>query len=169
MALLSLEDMRFYGYHGVYEEERLSGNYYIVDVYIETAVEDAAMTDELGETINYETVYLICQSVMRKPVKLIEKLIFLIIDGLKHQFSTMQEVRVRVRKENPIPGEPVGRSAIEVSDSFVQACPRCGTPFICYGGEYCTCTDKLYSQTLASLRQQYQGCLCENCVSFFAG
>ena len=53
MQQISLEGMRFYAYHGVYEEEQIIGNYYTVDVYIHTDFSKASESDDIFETINY--------------------------------------------------------------------------------------------------------------------
>ncbi|MEO1518945.1 MAG: dihydroneopterin aldolase [Bacteroidota bacterium] len=169
MGLISLENMRFFAYHGVYPEEQLTGNNFVIDIYIETSLEAAAMTDDVYETINYETVFLICKSVMRKPVKLIERLGFQIIHDLKRQFNSIQEVRIKITKETPIVGERMGSAAIELTDSFVSSCPRCGSPFICYSDENCQCQNlQLHPNTQKMLRQKYRGCLCGNCLAYYA-
>ncbi|MEM1323030.1 MAG: dihydroneopterin aldolase [Bacteroidota bacterium] len=170
MGLIALEGMRFFTNHGVYEEEQRTGTEFIVDVYIETAYDEAAATDDLAGTINYETIFLICQTEMRKQAKLIEHLIQRIIERMKHQFATIQEIKIRIRKLNPMPGVRVDSAYIEESENFVSQCPRCGSPFICYNDGSCWCQEKrIHPKTLANLQQQYQGCLCQNCLDFYAG
>ncbi len=169
MGLIALEGMQFHAYHGVYGEEQLAGNNFTLDVYIHTSFDQAAAEDDLEGTINYETVFLICQNVMREKTQLLETIAQRIIDKLKHQFNTIQEVSVRVRKENPLPGDRVGSAYIELEDSFVSQCPRCGRPFICYNDENCWCQqEQVLPQTQGVLRQKYKGCLCQNCLKEFA-
>jgi len=170
MGQISLEGMKFYAYHGVYEEEQIIGNYYTVDVFIQTNFTQASMSDDVFDTINYETVYLICQAEMRKPVKLIETLIERIIMALKHQFATMLSVNVRIEKANPIPGAQLKNSAVEDEDSFVSQCPRCKSSFICYSDETCWCNDlRIHPKTRESITQEFRGCLCKKCLYFYAG
>ena len=170
MGLIALEGMQFYANHGVYEEEQLSGTNYIVDLYIETSYDAAVAEDDLAGTINYETVYLIVETEMRKQTQLIETLLSRIIDRMKHQFSSIQELKVRVRKLNPFPGERVQSVYVEEEESFVTKCPRCGSPFICYSDEHCWCQEKqIHPKTMENIMQQFQGCLCNNCMNFYAG
>ncbi len=170
MGQISLEGMKFYAYHGVYEEEQIIGNYYTIDVYIQTSFGRAAVSDDIFETINYETVYLICQAEMRQKVKLIETLINNIIIALKHQFSAIQGVNVRIQKENPIPGAQLSHSAVESEESYVSKCPRCNASFICYTDETCWCQDlHIHPKTREAIQQEFRGCLCKNCLSFYAG
>lgn len=170
MGLIALEGMRFFAYHGVYEEEQQTGNQFIVDVYIDTSLDAIGDSDDVSKTINYETVFLICESVMRQPVQLIETLLYQIMDGLKHQFNNIHNVKVRVRKLNPMPGERVDSSYVEDEANFISTCPRCQSPFVCYQDGNCWCQQKqVHPATLESLQQQYGGCLCSNCLDFFAG
>ena len=113
MATIALEGMRFYAYHGFYEEERIIGNLFTVDLYIEAKIQRAAASDDLFATVNYETAYFICQSEMRKPVKLLETLAQNIAERISGQFERVSGVTVRVRKHAPPLGGPVDSSYVE--------------------------------------------------------
>lgn len=167
MGKIALEGMKFYAYHGVYEEEQIIGNHFILDIFIETSYGN---NDDLQDTINYETVYLVCQAEMKNRVRLLETLTENIIHSLKHQFNSIQEVTIKIKKLNPIPGHQVASASIEESSSFVSQCPRCGSPFICYGDDTCWCFNKhVHSSTQETLKTNFRGCLCNNCLTFFAG
>ncbi len=115
MALIALEGIHFYAYHGFYEEERCIGNHYYVDVYLNAGITRAAASDDLYSTVNYETVYFICQSEMKKPTKLLETLAQTIADRIQGQFDYVQGVRVRVRKMHPPLGGQVHSAFVEYS------------------------------------------------------
>jgi 7,8-dihydroneopterin aldolase/epimerase/oxygenase len=169
MGLIALEGMSFHAYHGFYEEEQIMGNDYVLDVYITANTPMASVTDDLYQTVNYETVYEICKIVMRQRTKLLETIADRIVLGIKHQFSNIQEVKVRVRKLNPPLGGQVNCSMVETDDSFVSQCGRCGRPIICYGDGNCRCKAiTLHPRTQESVIQQYKRCLCDNCMKFFA-
>ncbi len=113
MATVALEGIHFFAYHGFYEEERLVGNHFVVDLYIETRIGRAAAGDDLYATVNYETAYFICQAEMRKPTRLLESLAQRIADRLRDQFEKAREVRVRVRKMAPPLGGHVDSAFVE--------------------------------------------------------
>lgn len=170
MGLIALEGLQFYAFHGVYEEEALIGNRFSVDVYINTSFDHAAQEDNVFRTINYETVFLVCQAEMRKPVKLIETLAQNMIWALKHQFSTIQSVKIRISKQNPLPHAKLNNVYVEEEDSFLQQCPRCSRRFLCYGDDNCWCQNvQIHSRTREALVEQFNGCLCNNCLDFYAG
>ncbi len=170
MGLIALEGLQFYAFHGVYEEETLIGNRFLIDLYIETSFDEAAAEDDVAQTINYETVFLVCQAEMRKPTKLLETLTQNMIWALKHQFKNIQEIKIRIHKQNPLPHVKLNNVFVEENDSFLQQCPRCSNPFLCYGDDTCWCQDvQLHSRTRETLQEKYNGCLCNNCLNFYAG
>ena len=115
MALIALEGMHFYAYHGFYEEERIIGGKYIVDIYIDANTNVAAATDDLYRTINYETVFRICQAEMRKPSKLIEALAQRIISKMSDMFGKKaRNIKIRIKKLAPPLGGRVDCAFIEV-------------------------------------------------------
>ncbi len=113
MALIALEGMHFHAFHGFYEEEQILGNDYVVDVYIETVFTKAAVDDDLYKTINYETVYLICESAMRRNSKLLEAVAERIALEIKHQFKDIRELKVRLKKLNPPLGGKVDAAYVD--------------------------------------------------------
>lgn len=130
MALIALEGMHFYAFHGFYEEEQVTGNHYYVDVYINANIAGAAASDDLFSTVNYETVYLICQAEMRKPTKLLETLAQVIAQRLRGHFDRAGGVRVRVRKMSPPLGGAVDSAFVEYEEgSMGGGKPRKGGMF----------------------------------------
>lgn len=101
MGKVSLEGMEFYARHGYYEEERVIGNKYSVDVTLEVDVTEAALDDKLDGTVNYEKVYEIVQEVMSIDANLLEHLAGKMIKALKENFDQIKQVKVKVSKYNP--------------------------------------------------------------------
>ena len=171
MSVIAIEGMRFRANHGFYEEEQILGGDYIVDVHLTTVFTKASIEDDLSKTINYETIYLICESVMKLNSKLLENVADRISMGIKHQFGFVKEMKVRVKKLNPPLGGRVESAWVEVDGYFSKKCGRCSRPMICYCDRSCWCMGtKVYQQTLAQMKTHYgNSCLCEECLQFFAG
>ena len=66
MGKVSLEGMEFYARHGYYEEERVIGNKYSVDIVLDVDFSEAVSDDKLGGTVNYEKVYEIVRNGTQK-------------------------------------------------------------------------------------------------------
>ncbi len=164
--LIALEGMRFYGNHGFHEEEQILGTWYVVSVQISTGLSSTA--DELGNTINYETIYEICRIVMEVPVKLLETLVERIIEALKHQFQNIYEVTVSVQKEAPPLGGQIVHSRVEDTENYLDDCGRCGRTIICYGNTDCWCNSvTVHPRTQEAIQLQFKKCLCKNCLDFY--
>lgn len=98
---VSLEGLEFYARHGYYAEERKIGNKYSVDVILRLDISEAADSDKLEGTVNYEKVYELVEEVMSIDANLLEHLAGKIARSVKSNFENVDEVTVRVSKYNP--------------------------------------------------------------------
>ena len=115
MAKVGLEGVKFFAYHGFYEEEQQIGGEYILDVFVETNINSAANSDDLYRTVNYETLYLICQAEMKKPSKLLEAVAQRITNQIKNVFGNRASGSlVRIKKCNPPLGGNVDYAVVEI-------------------------------------------------------
>lgn len=102
METLTLKGLQFRAYHGYYEEERRDGNDFEVDLVFRADLRNAGKTDNLSNTIDYQEVVKIVESVMDgRSVKLIETLAKNIGDHLFDAFPNVKKLVVSVRKLNP--------------------------------------------------------------------
>ncbi len=115
---LSLKSMIFYGYHGVYEEERKLGQQFAVDVEMVKDLSDAGFQDDLHLTINYAEVYGIVKEVVEtEEFKLIEGVGLAILKRLAEKYI-LKSLTVRVRKNHPPLGGLVEAAEFEISKDF---------------------------------------------------
>jgi dihydroneopterin aldolase len=116
-AIIRIKGAVFYGYHGARSEEQSVGGKFEADVDIYTDFTDAAKKDNLKETVDYELVYkYIYQLALEQKYYLIEALAYKIADGLLNNFSKINKVSVRIRKNNP----PLGGVADFVEVEYVK-------------------------------------------------
>lgn len=115
---LTLKNMIFYGYHGVYAEERKLGQQYAVDVEIVSDLINAGLTDDLKLTVNYADVYNLVRQVMeQEQFNLIEGMGLAILKRLGEHYE-VKKITVRVRKPQPPVGGLVEAAEFEVSREF---------------------------------------------------
>ena len=116
MGCIVLEGMEFRSSIGYYQEERNLKGRFSVDVKIWTDLSDSGLSDDLNETINYETVYKFCDNIMSGEYDLLETVAHLIAKEIKNQWPYINKVLVRVSKWNPpLPGK-VQRSYVEIEN-----------------------------------------------------
>lgn len=115
MDKIEICGMRFYGYHGVYEEERRLGQPFVVDVFLYLDLRPSGRSDRLEDTVNYADVYDTVAGVFEGPSRqLLESLAEETAARLLRRFP-VEKVHVRVVKPSPpIPG-PLRHVGVEIT------------------------------------------------------
>lgn len=112
---IALEGLEFHAFHGVYPHERESGNWFEVDIAVETDFSTAAKSDNLSGTVDYETLYRIVKAEMEKPSKLLESVAEKIIDEVLRQLKTVSGVELSISKINPPIGGKCKRATVNLA------------------------------------------------------
>ncbi|HZG71215.1 MAG TPA: dihydroneopterin aldolase, partial [Chondromyces sp.] len=111
---VALQGVRFFAYHGYYEEEQKIGNEFLVDVETECDVAEN-LSDELGDTINYERLLEIAVTEMAVTRKLLETVAHAILKKIITEFPEVAMAKVSIRKSNlPVKTE-VKNSLVELT------------------------------------------------------
>ena len=100
-----LNEMSFYGYHGLLPAEKELGQNFLVTLELFLDLKKAGLTDEVKETVNYVDIYQTVKKVVEgPPFNLLEALAETIAHKVL-QFP-LQKVTVEVKKPSPpIPGQ----------------------------------------------------------------
>ena len=108
---VSIDDIRIFAFHGFYPEERILGNWYTLDVLVESESQPN-FSDDIANTIDYSQIYLICKQVMAIPVDLLETVAENIAKKIKAELSEEVAILVQISKENPPMGISKGKSTV---------------------------------------------------------
>ncbi|KHF33777.1 Dihydroneopterin aldolase [Paenibacillus sp. P1XP2] len=74
MDKMKLHRMEYYGYHGVFEEERKLGQRFYIDLELELDLREAGRNDDLSKTVNYAEVHELVKKVVEtESFRLIER------------------------------------------------------------------------------------------------
>ncbi len=111
MSTITIEGMEFHAFHGCLPEEAITGNTFIIDVYLETDTSKAEKSDDLNDTVNYSTVYEIVNNEMAINSKLLEHVGRRILNSLQSKLPEIEYAEVKVSKKNP----PIGGQVEHVS------------------------------------------------------
>ncbi len=114
MSSIILSGMKFYSHHGCFEEERIAGTHFVVDLTLECDLTYAAATDCIEDTVDYVAVYETVQKVMDAPAHLLETVASRIIEAIKREFAAIAAVRVKICKLNPPLRVQTGYVAVEM-------------------------------------------------------
>lgn len=99
---MQLHRIELYGRHGVFEEERVLGQRWIVDLDMQVDLRQAGLSDRLEHSINYAEIYHTVKAVVEEEsYQLIEALTERLANVLLEQYFMISEVTVRVTKPHP--------------------------------------------------------------------
>jgi dihydroneopterin aldolase len=103
MLSIHLHNVKFFAYHGLYEEEKIKGNEFEIDVIV-NYVEINLPIISINQTINYELVFELIRERMRHPTELLETIAIDIAHKILNDFSLAEEVFLSIKKiQPPIP------------------------------------------------------------------
>ena len=109
-----LDDMRFYAYHGVMEQERQVGGEYSLSLTVEADLAEAARTDDVADTINYAALYALVEREMAVPSRLLEHVAARIGCRTLEEYDRVTAVTVKVTKLNPPMGADCKGASVEL-------------------------------------------------------
>jgi len=105
MDRVKLTGVQIYGHHGVTPSEREIGQRFRIDVDMGLDLREAGKSDRVQDTVDYQEVYRIIESVTReRRYHLIEAMAEDIASSLLGTFPRLREVTVCVKK----PGAAIG-------------------------------------------------------------
>lgn len=115
MDRIRLENMTFYGYHGVTAAEKETGRRFEVDCELGVDLSQPGKSDHLQDTIDYSAVYeLIAEIVQNRSFSLLERVAISIATEILDKFSVI-EVCLRVRKLMPPINGNIAHIEVEVT------------------------------------------------------
>ena len=114
---ISLNNVRFRAYHGLYPEERQKGNDFVVNMQVQYAAPRKRVL-ELEDTIDYAALFSIINVIMQEPVDLLETLVQTIALKVKEVFNMVSAVTVSVEKLNPPIDKFSGTAAVSYTTTF---------------------------------------------------
>jgi len=116
-----LNEMVFYGYHGVAPEERVLGQRFVVDFSFETDKKHDLKIKHLEDTVDYTKVYAIIKQLLeQEKFHLLEVCANTVLDEIFADFPEIIWANVRIKKPSvPIQGT-LGSVEVEMERSKME-------------------------------------------------
>lgn len=118
MISIELNDLEFYAYHGVYEEEKEKGNTFIVNLKVTGEFDRAVREDDIAGTIDYEKLFDLVRREMEIPSNLLEHVVGRIRTSIKKVFPEIQSIAISLEKLNPPIGGNLKSTRITLSEEY---------------------------------------------------
>lgn len=115
MAIIEIEKMEFYAFHGHFKEEQIVGNKFQIDLTIEADLDKASETDRLEDTLDYQVAFRLVKKEMDKNSNLLEHIGKRILDSIYSNLDGVLKATVRIRKMNPPMGGHINSVAVIMS------------------------------------------------------
>ena len=115
---ISLDKLVFFGYHGLYAEEKKLGNTYIIDVLIDFTAKQSSI-NHLEQTIDYVQVYALIKKWMAIPTPLLETLVSNMADDILNTEVLAEKVMVKITKQHLPIAEFEGTASVSIEKSRV--------------------------------------------------
>jgi dihydroneopterin aldolase len=124
---IHLQNMVFYGYHGNLAEENVLGQRFLIDVVLTLDITEAAQTDRLDATVDYQQVYTLCRQIAEKErMRLLEALANRLIDAILAACPRVTRVDLMVKKPSAPLGGALDYVALETGKDRDTRLPRPG-------------------------------------------
>jgi dihydroneopterin aldolase len=110
---ITIKGIKAHGKHGVFEHEKIDGQDFVVDATLKVDLKEAAHSDDLSKSVNYDEVSVLIHETIQGPsVNLIETLAERIGDAILNKFKSVKEVEVTVHKPSAPVSVPFGDVAV---------------------------------------------------------
>jgi dihydroneopterin aldolase len=110
----SLQNIEFYGYHGLYEAEKLIGGKFTVGVWVTQKISDEQMITQIDQATNYELLYQIIHKHMIEREDLLETVVQKIIYEIRQHYQQTSNIKVIIEKPKAAGLLPSGNAVVEM-------------------------------------------------------
>jgi dihydroneopterin aldolase len=100
MITVHLHNLQFNAFHGIYQEEKILGNEYIVDASVIFHEETEVITS-IRDTIDYADIYNIIKERMSVPTPLLETVVMEIGNEIHNEFPQARSINISLKKMHP--------------------------------------------------------------------
>ena len=99
MLTIQLHQLHFFAYHGLFEQEKKTGNNFELDVDIH--LEIAGKISSLKHTLDYVVVYEMIEKRMEQPTALLETVAQELVEQIHDLDNRVKSVEITIRKLAP--------------------------------------------------------------------
>ena len=96
-----IDNMRLHACHGVLEQERITGNDYVITLRVEYPVADSLQSDDVNDTLNYAHLADIIRQEMAVRSNLVEHVAGRIVGKVSLSYPEVTYIYIKVRKVAP--------------------------------------------------------------------
>jgi 7,8-dihydroneopterin aldolase/epimerase/oxygenase len=100
MVRVQLQNLLFNAFHGIYEEEKIIGNEYVVNACVEFDERDEVI-EHISDTVNYAAIYNIIKKRMSISTPLLETIVMQSGNDIQKMFPHLKSISLSIKKMHP--------------------------------------------------------------------
>ena len=112
MLQIELNGMEFHSYIVHYDEEKQISNSFLIDLIINVNSKKAAISDDLNDALDYQSIYQVVKTEMTKKCNLLENVANRILNSLSGKFPLIMKAKIIVSKLNPSMGGKINKVSV---------------------------------------------------------
>ena len=109
---VTIEKVRFFGRHGVFEHERRDGNEFELSLAVRYDPGEGPAADVLSDTVSYVSLYEIAKDEMAQPRQLLETVARAIVANAKERHPEITFAECKVTKLTPPISGIIGSASV---------------------------------------------------------
>ena len=117
LLTIELKQLRFFAKHGLYAEERKTGNEFEVTLIISYQPITGTITD-LSDTVNYVQLYDLLKTEMQKPRNLLETFAMEVTELMHSSFPEIKRIEISITKLHPPIAKFTGTIGVKYSKEY---------------------------------------------------
>ena len=112
---IELQDIHIYAHHGVMQQEREVGAWFIIDITLTMNDYSSTDNDNIIGTVSYADVYDIIRKEMKEPSNLLEHVCKRICNSIYSAFTQVECIKITLCKETPPMGGDRLKAAVTIN------------------------------------------------------
>lgn len=122
MDKITIQGLEVFANHGVYPEETVLGQKFVISAVLYTGIRKAGLTDELAFSVNYgEVSHFIQKFVTEHTWKLLESVAEQLAQALLLRFPAVERIELEIQKPWAPIGLPLNTVSVEISRGWHKA------------------------------------------------
>jgi dihydroneopterin aldolase len=117
MITVHLHEIIVFAHHGIYDEEKISGNKFEVNLDVSFDSKKNKF-DSIKDTVDYEVLNNIVNQCMKVPTPLLEKVCTTIIKKIRTHYSFINEIKIAIFKLQPPIKDFKGKAGVSMRKKF---------------------------------------------------
>ena len=113
-SYICLKNVRFHAFHGVLPQERQIGGDFLLSLRVGYPLARVVESDEVGDTLNYATLFDLVKREMDVPSQLLEHVAGRIAKAVVAAFPAVTSIDLELTKQNPPMGADSDGAGVEL-------------------------------------------------------